>query len=59
MYQLVFDRRKRCFMSTTSQQAMLVHFLKKSTIADCADAVGENIDVVDEVNDCYLARRLL
>jgi hypothetical protein len=59
MYQLVFDRRKRCFMSTTSQQTMLMHFLKQSTIIDCADVVNENINVVDEINDRDLARRLL
>jgi hypothetical protein len=59
MYQLVFDRRKRCFMSMTSQQIMLVHFLKQFAILDCVDVVSENINVVDEVNDCDLAKRLL
>jgi hypothetical protein len=58
MYQLVFDRRKRCFMSTTSQQTMLVHFLKQSAIPGCTDVVSKNINVVDEVDDCDLARRL-
>jgi hypothetical protein len=59
MYQFVFDRRKRCFMSTTSQQTMLVHFLKQFAILDCVDVVNENINVVDEINNCDFAKQLL
>jgi hypothetical protein len=51
MYRFVFDRRKRCFMSTISQQTMLVHFLKQFTIVDCVDVVNENINVVNEINN--------
>jgi hypothetical protein len=43
MYQFIFNRRKDEFMTTTSQQTMIVHFLQQSTIADRADVVDKNV----------------
>jgi hypothetical protein len=59
MYQFIFNRRKRSFMSMSSQQTMLVHFFKQSAIIDCVNVVNENINVVDEINDRDFAKRLL
>jgi hypothetical protein len=59
MYQLIFNRRKDDFMTTTSQQTMFVHFLQQSTIADRVDVVNENVNVVHEVDDNHFTRRLL
>jgi hypothetical protein len=56
MYQLIFDRREDDFMTTISQQTMLMHFFQQSTIVDCADVVRENIDVIREINDRYFTK---
>jgi hypothetical protein len=59
MYQLIFSRRKRDFMTTTSQQAVLMHLLKQSTVTDRVDVVDENVNVVNEFDDDHFSRRLL
>jgi hypothetical protein len=59
MYQFIFNRRKDDFMTTTSQQTVFVHFLQQSTIADRADVVDENVNVVHEIDDNHFTRRLL
>jgi hypothetical protein len=59
MYQLIFSRRKRDFMTTTSQQAVLMHLFKQSTVIDRVDVVDENVNVVNEFDDDHFSRRLL
>jgi hypothetical protein len=59
MYQLIFSRRKRGFMTTTSQQAVLMHLFKQSTVTDRADVVDENVNVVNEFDNDHFSRRLL
>jgi hypothetical protein len=59
MYQLIFSRRKRGFMTTTSQQAVLMHLLKQSTVTDRADVVDEDVNVVNEFDNDHFSRRLL
>ncbi len=59
MYQLIFNRRKDDFVTTTSQQTMLVHFFQQLTIADRVDVVNENVDVIHKVDDNHFTRRLL
>jgi hypothetical protein len=46
-------------MTTTSQQAMLMHFFKQSTVTDRVDVVNENVNVVNEFDDDHFSRRLL
>jgi hypothetical protein len=59
MYQLILSRRKRGFVTTTSQQAVLMHLLKQSAITDRAGVVGEDVNVVNEFDDSHFSRRLL
>jgi hypothetical protein len=59
MYQFIFNRRKNDFMTTTSQQTMIVHFLQQFTIVDRVDVVNENVNVVHEIDDNHFTRRLL
>jgi hypothetical protein len=46
-------------MTTTSQQAVLMHLFKQSTVTDRADVVDENVNVVNEFDDDHFSRRLL
>ncbi len=46
-------------MTTTSQQAVLMHLLKQSTVTDRVDVVDENVNVVNEFDDDHFSRRLL
>jgi hypothetical protein len=59
MYQLIFNRRKRDFVTTTSQQAMLMHFLEQFAVINRVDVVNENVNVVNEFDDNYFSRKLL
>ncbi len=56
IYQFIFDRRKDSFVTTTSQQTMLMHFFKQSKIVNCVDIVNENVEIVDEINDNYFTK---
>jgi hypothetical protein len=46
-------------MTTTSQQAVLMHFFQQSTIVDRVDVINENVNVVHEIDDNHFTRRLL
>jgi hypothetical protein len=59
MYQFIFNRRKRDFVTTISQQAMLMHLLEQSAVINRADVVNENVNVVNEFDDNHFSRRLL
>jgi hypothetical protein len=59
MYQFIFNRRKRDFMTTISQQAILMNLFKQFTVADRVDVVNENVNVVNEFDDDHFSRRLL
>jgi hypothetical protein len=59
MYQLIFNRRKRDFVTTISQQAVLMHFFEQSAVINRVDVVNENVNVVNEFDDNHFSRKLL